>query len=49
MSPIKQAKSKGDSGKEPKLHQVTDWRKNPLENPGSAGGQFSSGQQLNSV
>jgi len=28
MSPTKQAKSQGNSGKEPKLHQVTEWRKN---------------------
>jgi len=40
---------KGDSGREPKLHQMTEWRKKPWENPGSVGGQFSSGQQMNSV
>jgi len=26
---------KGNSDKEPKLHQVTEWRKKPWENPGS--------------
>ena len=26
---------KGDSDKEPKLHQVTEWRKKPWANPGS--------------
>jgi len=46
MSPTKQAKSQGNGVKEPKLHQVTEWRKKKLwENPGSVGGQFSSGQQ----
>jgi len=34
MSPTKQAKSQGNSGKEPKLHQVTEWRKKPWERPG---------------
>ena len=29
---------KGDSGKEPKLHQVAEWRKKPCEKPGSVGG-----------
>jgi len=29
MSPTKQAKSQGNSGKEPKLHHVTEWRKKP--------------------
>ena len=29
---------KGDSGKEPKLHQVAGWRKKPLEKPGSVEG-----------
>jgi len=29
---------KGNSGKEPKLHQVTEWRKKPWENPGSVRG-----------
>jgi len=28
MTPTKQVKSQGNSGKEPKLHQVTEWRKN---------------------
>jgi len=28
MSSTKQAKSQGNSGKEPKLHQVSEWRKN---------------------
>jgi len=53
ISPTEQAK--GNSGKEPKtsikwpdsvlkLHQMTQWRKKkPWENPGSIGGQFSSG------
>jgi len=36
VSPTKQAK--GDSGKEPKLHQVTKWRKKPWEKPDSVGG-----------
>jgi len=27
MSPTKQIKSQGTSGKEPKLHQVTEWRR----------------------
>jgi len=27
----------------------TEWRKKPWENPGSVGGQFSSGQRRNSV
>jgi len=27
-----------------KLHQEIEWRKKPWENPGSVGGQFSSGQ-----
>jgi len=27
MSPIKQANSQGNSGKELKLHRVTEWRK----------------------
>jgi len=44
MSPAKQAKSQGNSGKEPKLNQVTEWRKKLWENPGSVWGQFSSGQ-----
>jgi len=44
MSPTKQAKSQGNIGKEPKLHQVIEWRKKPWENPGSVGGQFSSGK-----
>jgi len=45
MSPTKQAKSQGNGGKVPKLHQVIEWRKKkPWENPGSVGGQFSSGQ-----
>jgi len=30
MSSTKQAKSQGNSGKEPKLHQVTEWRKKTL-------------------
>jgi len=30
MSPTKQAKSQDNSGKEPKLHQVTEWRKKTL-------------------
>jgi len=30
MSPTKQAKSQDNSGKEPKLHQVTEWRKKNL-------------------
>jgi len=30
-------------------HQVIEWRKKPWENPGSVGGQFSSGQRRNSV
>ncbi len=37
MSPTKQAGSQGNSGKEPKLHQVIKWRKKPWENPGSVG------------
>jgi len=44
MSSTKQAKSQGNSGNEPKLHQVTDWREKPWEKPGSVRGQFSSGQ-----
>jgi len=40
------SKPKGNSGKEPKLQQVTKWRKKTWEKPGSVrGGQFSSGQQ----
>jgi len=41
MSTTKQAKptatkvEKGNSGKEPKLHQVAEWRKKPRENPSS--------------
>jgi len=35
MSPTKQAKSQGNSGKELKLHQVTEWRKKPWEKPDS--------------
>jgi len=47
MSPTKQAKSQGDSGKEP-IHQVIEWGKKAWENPDSVGGQFSSGQRRNS-
>ena len=36
MSPTKQAKSQGNSGKEPKLHQVTEWRKKPWEKSGAS-------------
>jgi len=43
MSPTKQVKSQGNSGKEPKLHQVTEWRTKSWEKPDSVGGQFSSG------
>jgi len=43
MSPTKQVKSQGNSGKEPKHHQVTEWKKKPWKNPGSVRGQFSSG------
>ncbi len=30
MSPTKQAKTQGNSGKEPKLHQVIKWREKNL-------------------
>jgi len=33
MFPTKQAKSQGNSGKEPKLHQVTEWRTKTLGDP----------------
>jgi len=46
MSSTKQAKSQGNSGKEPILHQVIDWRKKPWEKPDSVGGQLSSGQRM---
>ncbi|XDV36991.1 hypothetical protein PO909_006692 [Leuciscus waleckii] len=50
MSQTKQAKSQGNSGNVPKLHQVTEWRKKKTwEKPGSVGGQFSSSQQANSA
>jgi len=38
MFPTKQAK-KATVTKEPKLHQTTEWRKNPREEPGSVGSQ----------
>jgi len=33
MSPTKQAKSQGNIGKEPKLHQVIEWIKKTLGEP----------------
>jgi len=36
MSPTKQAKAKA-TVEEPKLHQATEWRKTPRENPDSVG------------
>jgi len=33
----KQAKSQGNSGKEPKLHHVTEWRKNLGRNQAQSG------------
>jgi len=46
VSPTK--KIRGDSGKEPKLHQVTEWRKKNLGiNQDHPRSQFSSAQQTN--
>jgi len=42
MSPTKQAKSQGNSGKEQKLNQGQNGEKKPWENPGSVA-QFFSG------
>jgi len=47
VPPTKQAR--GNSGKEPILHQVTECRKNFRRNQVQSGGQSTSGQQTHTV
>jgi len=48
MSPTKQGKSQGNSGKEPKLHQGQNGEKKKHfgRTQAQSEGQFSSGQQI---